>query len=171
MHPVAIPPMRARASVVLAEEHESARLAFCALFPRFPEEEFSSGRDDTVDNVRGIVYHVVTVNFSYACWIARVLGRLDPEVEKQEKAAFQARVRSFTNAEAFEEGSRVAAARYYAALAEIAPDDLDRDFKSNWGPMLSIEAMLEHAFAHIIRHRRQLEVMLGMRVAPTVRGD
>ena len=156
---------------MLAEEHESARLAFCALVPRFPSDAFTTGQVDTVDNFRGIVYHVVTVNFSYACWIARVLGRLDPEVEKREKAAFQARARSFTSAEAFEEGSRIAAARYYAALAEIAADDLDRDFKTNWGPMLSIEAMLEHAFAHIVRHRRQLEVLLGMRAAPEVRGD
>ena len=171
MQPVVIPPMRARASVVLAEEHESARLAFCALFPRFPIEAFTTGQVDAVDNVRGIVYHVVTVNFSYACWISRVLGRLDFEVEKQEKAAFQARVRSFTSVEAFEEGSRIAAARYYAALAEVAADDLDRDFKTNWGPMISIEAMLEHAFAHLIRHRRQLEVLLGTRVAPEVRGD
>jgi uncharacterized damage-inducible protein DinB len=163
--------MRARASVVLAEEHESARLSFCEVFARFPSEAFVTGQVDTVDNMRGILCHVIAANFSYGCWILRVLGRLDPEVEKQEKAAFLSRVRSFTSAEEFERGSRDAATRYYAALAEIAPDDFDRDFKTNWGPMLSIEAMLEHAFAHLIRHRRQLEVMLGMRVAPTVRGD
>jgi uncharacterized damage-inducible protein DinB len=163
--------MRARASVVLAEEHESARLALVALLSRFPNEAFTTGKVDTVDNVRGIICHVSSANFNYACWISRVLGRLDPAVEQQEKEAFRTRVRSFTSAEEHEEGSGIAAARYYAALAEIAPDDLDRDFKTNWGPMLSIEAMLEHAFAHLIRHRRQLEVLLGMRSAPVTRGD
>ena len=171
MQPVVMPPMRARASVVLSEEHESARLALCALLPRFPGEAFATGNVDIEDNVRGIMRHVTNSNFSYACWISRVLGRLDPEVEKQEKAAFLSQIRLLTSAEAFEEGSRVAATRYYAALAEIAPDDFDRDFKSNWGPMFSIEGMLEHALAHLIRHRRQLEVLLGIRVAPTVRGD
>ena len=171
MQPIALPPMRARASVVLAEEHESARLALCALLSRFPKEAFTTGNVDTLDDVRGVMCHVTSVNFSYACWIARVLGRLDPAVEKREKAEFLARVRSFTSAEEHEEGSRVAATRYYAALAEIAPEDFDRDFKTNWGPMISIEAMLEHAFAHLIRHRRQLEVFLGMRSAPVTRGD
>lgn len=171
MHPTAIPPMRARACVVLAEEHESARLSLCALLSRFPKEAFATGKADTEDNVRGIMCHVVSANFNYACWISRVLERLDPDVEKQEKEAFRARVRSFTTAEALEEASRIAATRYYAALAEIAPDDFDRDFKSNWGPMFSIEGMLEHALVHLIRHRRQLEVQLGMRSAPVTRGD
>ena len=171
MQPVVLPLMRARASVVLAEEHESARLAFCALFPRFPSDAFTTGKVDTVDNVRGIICHVTSANFNYACWIFRVLGRLDAAIEQQENEAFRARVRSFTSVEEHEEGSRAAATRYYAALAEIVPDDLDRDFKTNWGPMISIEAMLEHAFAHLIRHRRQLEVLLGMRSAPVTRGD
>lgn len=163
--------MRARASVVLAEEHESARLALCALLSRFPSEAFATGKADTVDNVRGIISHVTSANFNYACWIARVLGRLDLAVEQQEKDAFRARVRSFTSVAEHEEASRIAATRYYAALAEIAPDDFDRDFKSNWGPMFSIEGMLEHALVHLIRHRRQLEVLLGIRSAPVTRGD
>ncbi len=169
MQTIDMPPMRTRASVVLAEEHESARLALYVLLTRFPKETFTTGDVDTEDNVRGILCHVTFAIFSYATWISRVLGRLDPAVEKEEKAAFLGRVQSFTRAEEFEEGSRLAAARYYASLAEIAPDDFDRDFKTNWGPMISIEAMLEHALVHLIRHRRQLEIHLGMRSAPVTR--
>ncbi|MFN0151202.1 MAG: hypothetical protein ACKVU1_10920 [bacterium] len=169
MQAVTLPPMRTRASVVLAEEHESARLALYALLPRFSREAFTTGNVETEDNVRGILCHVTFATFSYACWISRVLGRLELAVEKEEKAAFLARVQSFTSAGEFDEGSRFAAARYYAALAEIAPDDFDRDFKANWGPMFSIEAMLEHALVHLIRHRRQLEIHLGMRSAPVTR--
>ena len=99
MQPVVMPPMRARASVVLAEEHESARLALCALLPRFPKEAFTAGRADVEDNARGIICHVTSANFNYACWISRVLGRLDPEVEKREKVEFRERVRSFTTVE------------------------------------------------------------------------
>lgn len=171
MQPLVLPPMRARAGVVLAEEHESARVALYSLLPRFSKEALASGNVDTEDNVRGILCHVTFAIFSYACWLSRVLGRLDPAAEKAEKAAFLARVHAFASAEEFEEGSRHAAARYYAAVAEIAPDDFDKDFKTNWGPMISIEAMLEHALVHLVRHRRQLEIHLGLRSAPVTRQE
>jgi len=161
--------MRTRAGVVLAEEHEAARVALYALLPRFSIDALTIGDVDNEDNVRGIVCHVTFATLSYACWLSRVLGRLDVAVEQSEKAAFLARVRSFASAAEFEEGSRHAAARYYVTVAEIAADDFDKDFKTNWGPMFSIEAMLEHAFVHLIRHRRQLEIHLGMRSAPVVR--
>jgi uncharacterized damage-inducible protein DinB len=163
MKPIELPLMRTRACLALAEETEAAREALYSLLPQFPEEAFRTGNVETEDNVRGILCHVTFAIFSYACWIARVLGRLDPAIEKEEKAAFLVRVRSCTSADQFEQASREASARYYVALAEVLSDELDKDFKTNWGPMISIEAMLEHAMAHLMRHRRQLEVYAGIR--------
>lgn len=166
MTSVEIPPMTLRACRALAEEHEAARAHLYGLLGRFPESAFTTGNIETEDNVRGILCHVTASIFSYACWIERVLGRLDPEVEKREKAAFLADVRAQSSADGFAEASRRGAHRFYRALSPIASEqELEREFKSNWGPTYCVEAMIEHALVHLIRHRRQIEIHLGLRPA------
>ena len=113
--------------------------------------------------------HVTFATFSYACWLDRVLGRLDPEVEKGEKKAFLVRVEALTSPGEFEEASRWASTRYYGALSEITDQDLEREFKANWGGTLNVESMLEHALAHFFRHRRQLQIHLGLRPRGEIR--
>jgi uncharacterized damage-inducible protein DinB len=162
--------MKCRACLALADETEIAREQLYALLPKFSPQALVTGNVETEDNVRGILCHTTFAIFSYACWLARVRGQLDPAVEKQEKAAFLAHVRSQTDAAGFDAASRQASGRYYAVLATIELSELDTEYKSNWGVTLSIELMLEHAFAHLIRHRRQLEVHLGVRPPGTIAG-
>jgi uncharacterized damage-inducible protein DinB len=161
--PVPLPRMRTGAALALAEETETARLELYSLLPRFPADAFTAGDVETVDNVRGILYHVTGASFSYGCWMRRVLGRLDPEVEKKEKEAFLARVRAQSDAAGFQEASQWAIERYYAALAEVTEPELAKVFPSNWGAPYEIESMMEHALVHFMRHRRQLEIFLGLR--------
>lgn|SRR5512140_2209996 len=166
---VEIPLMKMRACLALAEETEAAREDLYSLLPRFPEEALRTGNVETEDNPRGILTHVTSSFFSYACWIDRVLGRLDPGAEKAEKSAFLQEVRGTTTATGFEALSRFAAERYYRALAEITGPEFDMEFKTNWGGTMSIESMLEHALVHLMRHRRQLQVHLGLRPPGEVR--
>jgi uncharacterized damage-inducible protein DinB len=166
-----IPLMKTRACLALAEETETARGALYRLLPRFPREAFTTGNVETEDNVRGILCHVTFAIFSYACWMRRVLGRLDPAVEKMEKAAFLDRVRSATTAGEFEEASRWASERFYGALSECTAEDLEKQFKTNWGELLGVEMMMEHALVHLLRHRRQLEIHLGDRPRGTIAGE
>jgi uncharacterized damage-inducible protein DinB len=133
-----LPVMKTRAALALAEETEAARQELYSYLPRFPEETFRTGDVKTEDNVRGIMVHVTFAIFSYACWLQRVLGRLDLEVEKARKKAFLDRVEAITTAEGFEEASR-------------------------WGSMMNVESMMEHALVHLMRHRRQLQIHLGLR--------
>jgi predicted enzyme related to lactoylglutathione lyase/uncharacterized damage-inducible protein DinB len=161
--PLPVPPMRASAARALCEENEAARLELYALLPRFPAEAFTTGNVETEDNVRGILCHTTACILSYACWIQRMLGRLDPEREKAEKADFLARVYSLTTPAEFEAASRQATTRYYAVAAELTGPDLEREFQSNWRETLTIELMMEHALVHLLRHRRQLEIHLGLR--------
>jgi uncharacterized damage-inducible protein DinB len=163
-----LPLMRNRACLALAEENETARIAFNDLLPRFPAEAFTTGDVEKEDNVRGILCHVNCASFSYACWIARVLGRLDPAREKEEKAAFFAEVKSLTSASGFEDASRRAAERYYAVLATVTEDELGTAHTTNWGKPMEVESMLEHALVHLMRHRRQLEIHLGLRDPGTI---
>jgi len=158
-----LPLMHTRAALALAEENETARRDLYALLPRFPAATIATGNVETEDNVRGIICHVTFAMYSYSCWMRRVRGLLDPEVEKKDKAAFLDRVRSLTTGEAFDEASRWASAHYYETLAEVKKDELEQEYKSNWGETISIELMMEHALVHLIRHRRQLQIFLGDR--------
>lgn len=165
-----LPLMKTRACLALAEETETARRAFYALLPRFPDDAFSTGDPETEDNVRGIACHTTFAILSYSCWMRRVLGRMDPAVEKEMKAAFLERVRSLTTAAAFEEASRTASAHYYETLAGMEAADLDREFPANWGATMGVEMMMEHALVHLLRHRRQLEILLGDRPRGDIAG-
>jgi hypothetical protein len=158
-----LPLMKSRACLALAEETETERQKLYSVLFRFPDDAFSNGNVKTEDNVRGISCHMTFAIFSYACWLQRVLGRLDLAVEKDQKTAFLARVESLTSAAEFDAASLWASEHYYNALSEIRDPDLDLEFKTNWGGTLGVESMLEHALVHLMRHRRQLEIQLGLR--------
>ena len=164
-----LPVMRSRAVLALAEETETARQALYALVPRLPAQELATGNPDTEDNVRGIMCHVTFASYSYSCWMRRVRGLLDPAVEKQQKAEFLERVKSLKDGSEFEEASRWASTHYYETLAGVTNEDLEKEWKSNWGETISTELMMEHALVHLIRHRRQLEIMLGDRPKRPIR--
>lgn len=160
---MAFPLMNTRAALALAEETETARRDLYALSDRFPAQVLASGNVEREDNVRGILCHVTSAMYSYSCWMRRVRGGLDPELEKEDKAAFLERVRSLVRASEFEEASRWASAHYYETLAGVQKQEMELEFKSNWGETLSIELMMEHALVHLLRHRRQLQILLGDR--------
>jgi uncharacterized damage-inducible protein DinB len=164
-----LPLMKTRAALALAEETETARRNLYRLLPRFPEDALARGDVEREDNVRGILCHVTSAIYSYSCWMRRVRGRLDAAVEKEDKARFLARVRSLVRAAEFEEASRWASAHYYDTLAEVEKQDMELEFKSNWGETISIELMMEHALVHLLRHRRQLEILLGDRPQRPIR--
>jgi len=158
-----LPLMRSRAALALAEETETARRDLYALAPRFPADLLATGNAEVEDNVRGILCHVTFAAYSYSCWMRRVRDLLDPAVEKEEKARFLERVRSLTHADTFEEASRWASTHYYETLAGVGKHELELEAKSNWGETLSVELMMEHALVHLLRHRRQLQILLGDR--------
>lgn len=166
-----LPHMTTRAALALAEENEAERLRLYQLLPRFPDVAFTEGNPETEDNLRGILCHVTFAIFSYSCWMRRVLSRLDPGVEKSMKAAFLERVRGCATATAFTEASEWAATHYYDSLGEIGAEELSREFTTNWGETMAVETMMEHALVHLMRHRRQLEILLGMRPRGALRGE
>jgi len=161
--------MQTRACLALCEETEAERQRLYQLLPRLSPEAIATGNVETEDNVRGILCHVTFAIFSYACWMERVVGRLDPEREKEAKQAFLGEVRSQTSAEGFEAASRAASEHYYRVASDLSADELDREFRTNWGATMPLELMLEHALAHLMRHRRQIEIHLGLRPAGRTR--
>ena len=75
---------------------------------------------------------------------------------------------SLKTAHEFRAAGEEATAAYYRALASVSSDELEMEFKTNWGQTLSVDAMMEHALCHLLRHRRQLQIFLGDRVRARV---
>lgn len=166
-----LPIMTTRPALALAEEHEFERRRLYSLLPHFPAEACATGNVEAEDNLRGIMSHVTFAIFSYSCWLRRVLGRMSPDDEKAQKADFLDQVQRITTASGFTDAAEWASRHYYDTLADLMPGDLDREFKTNWGETMSVETMLEHALVHQMRHRRQLEVMLGRRARGLTRDE
>jgi hypothetical protein len=54
-------------------------------------------------------------------------------------------------------------------MSDIDEAELGAEFKTNWGDNMIVEMMLEHALVHLMRHRRQLEIHLGIRASGATR--
>jgi len=126
-------------------------LAFRASGTRLPATDDPSYQSS--DHLAG---HVLRAARNYLTWIGECVRRpvtdVDPEVDPLRIAA---------RGPAFIDEVLAAWRRHLAALEdrELAP----AMYKSRWGDDYDIEQMLEHAIVHPMRHRIQLERMLGQR--------
>jgi hypothetical protein len=50
--------------------------------------------------------------------------------------------------------------RWRTPLQDVEPKRFEEQYTTRWGDTLSIDAMLEHAVMHPVRHRFQLEELL-----------
>ena len=99
----------------------------------------------------------------YLTWLCEVLHRPEPAIPDPPEAA----------------GVSAAGAAYLGVLerawrkhmAWMPSDVLDSNdiHTSRWGAPLTVEAMLEHALAHPMRHRIQLEELIAARTKRTKR--
>ncbi|HTF58159.1 MAG TPA: DinB family protein [Planctomycetota bacterium] len=100
-----------------------------------------------------LVGHVARAARNYLTWIGEQLGRPVKDVDlEKDSLKIAPRVREFV-------AEVLAAWRRHLPAVEDA--DLEpATYKSRWGTPMSIEAMLEHAVVHPMRHRIQLERIL-----------
>ncbi len=98
--------------------------------------------------------HVLSCARSYLTWIGECVGRPVTDVDADDESVSLAR-----KGRAFMGEVLAAWRRHLASLAdeELAP----ATFKSRWGEDYNIEQMLEHAVVHPMRHRFQLERLMG----------
>lgn len=152
----AIASFKSRAVRSLVELHEREMRRFFATWDRFlrsgaPLPE-AHGDPDYASRDH-LVGHVVRAARGYLTWIGEILGRpvtdVDPETDSLKIAP---RAREFVE-------EVLAAWRRHLPVLEDG--DLEpQTYKSRWGVQMSIEAMLEHAVVHPMRHRIQLERIL-----------
>lgn len=146
---------RAVRNLVELHEHELRRFLetwdrFLASGVALPEAH----GDEAYASREALVTHVVRAARGYLTWIGQCVGRPVTDVDLESDPS-----RVAPQARAFAEGVLLAWRRHLAALAEaeLGPTL----FRTNWGEFFSVETMLEHALAHPMRHRIQLERLMA----------
>jgi uncharacterized damage-inducible protein DinB len=150
---------KSRAVRSLVELHEQEWRRFFETWERFiaAGAPMPEARGDPDYQSRDhLVGHVARAARGYLTWIVEQVGRpvkdVDPETDSLKIAT---RVKEFMV-------EVLAAWRRHLSTVEDA--DLEpTTYQSCWGTQMSIEAMLEHAVVHPMRHRIQLERILEAR--------
>ncbi|MBI5059927.1 hypothetical protein HZB60_09155 [candidate division KSB1 bacterium] len=99
-----------------------------------------------------LLHHILRAARGYLSWMCEMLGLPDPGLPTAPEPAVVER-----EAEAYLEQLLTA---WREPLAGVAEPRFDETYKSRWGVDYCIDAMLEHAVMHPLRHRFQLEELL-----------
>lgn len=112
-------------------------------------------RDPAYQSVDLLMRHPLRACRGYLTWLCEVLGRPDPKVPdppEAENVAAQGAAYLKVLAKAWE--------RHVAWMPGKVLDSFTV-YKSRWGAPMTVEAMFEHAVAHPMRHRFQLEELIA----------
>ena len=112
-------------------------------------------RDPAYQSIDLLMRHPLRSCRGYLTWLCEVLGRPDPRVPdppEAEKVAAQGAAYLKVLAKAWEK-----------QMAWMPGKVLDSFtvYTSRWGAPMTVEAMFEHAVAHPMRHRFQLEELIA----------
>lgn len=150
---------KSRAVRTLVELHEIEMRKFFETWDRFvtsgaPMPEAHG--DPDYESRNHLVGHVCRAARNYLTWIGDQLGRPVKDVDLEtDSLKIAARTKEFMAGVL--EGWR----RHLPAVADEELEPVA--YKSRWGVPMTIESMLEHAVVHPMRHRIQLERILGSR--------
>ena len=100
-----------------------------------------------------LLYHLLRSARGYMIWMCDKLGLEDPQIKETPPAEIIEEKAIEQLAHLFE--------RWRLPLANVEPELFeDNVYKSNWGVEYCIDAMLEHAVMHPIRHEFQLKYLI-----------
>lgn len=143
------------------DEYQKVATEFETLLLTITEDDFvkildEETQDPSCVSVQAICAHVIRCGYNYANYI-----------RKQWKEPITANKKSFEFASPKEVIAEMKVMLAYTeeTLANKGnltfQDVLDNIIKSGWGQNFDLEQLLEHAIVHILRHRRQIEKLLG----------
>ncbi len=142
----------ARALVIL---HERQLRKFLVAWRRaksagvaLPETE-----DSDYESLETVLQHVLRCARGYMEWMCKVLELPDPGIRPEPEAGAVA-----ADAEDYVEHL---AEKWRTPLAGLTEDQAYQSFTSSWNVDYCIDAMLEHAAMHPLRHRFQLEELIA----------
>ena len=156
MHQESTPEHRSRAARALVVLHERHLREFLVVWRRARAAGVMLPRTDDPDyaSLETLLFHVLRAARGYLTWMCEQLALPDPGIDAPPPVE-----RVAGEADAYLEHLL---ARWRTALVDVAPERLeDRAYPSRWGTPYSVDAMLEHAVMHPIRHAFQLDNLLG----------
>ena len=140
----------------LTDEYEKALEELKTLLIKIPDAEFRKVYNTEVDidfqSVRNIVLHMLNSGYVYANHIRKRFGNnyVVPkiEIEKTEQGIFELNKMFEYTVETFED-------KWHLTYGEL----MNTIIKTSW-TTYDLEAIIEHAIVHILRHRLQIEKMI-----------
>ena len=108
--------------------------------------------DPNYESLDTLLYHVLRAARGYMVWICHNLELNDPEINKTPTSDFIV--------DKVEEYISHLLEKWQLPLVNVEFELFDKVFKSNWGVYYCIDAMLEHAVMHPIRHEFQLKNLI-----------
>jgi uncharacterized damage-inducible protein DinB len=100
-----------------------------------------------------LLYHVLRSARGYMVWMCEQLNLPDPQIDEAPLPEIVVE-----NAEVYID---YLTGKWDQPLRNVPPEKFeDKVYKSNWGVDYCIDAMLEHAVMHPIRHKFQLENLI-----------
>ena len=100
-----------------------------------------------------LLYHVLRSARGYIVWMCEQLNLPDPQIDEAPLPEIVVE-----NAEVYID---YLTGKWDQPLRDVPPEKFeDKVYKSNWGVDHCIDAMLEHAVMHPIRHKFQLENLI-----------
>lgn len=140
----------------LTDEYEKALEELIILLAKIPDDEFKKAYNKEVDtdfqSVQNIVLHVIRSGYAYANYIRKRFGNsyVVPEIAitKTEQGLSELHNMFDYTVETFED-------KWLLTDEEL----LNTIIKTSW-TTYDLEALIEHAIVHILRHRLQIEKMI-----------
>ncbi len=110
--------------------------------------------DEDYKSLDTLFSHILRAARNYMIWICKNLNLPDPEINKEPGP---------DKAEAEAEKYLIHLFDKWRLPLAVVPEEYFHDptFKSNWGVQYCIDAMLEHAVMHPIRHEYQLRNLIS----------
>lgn len=110
--------------------------------------------DENYESLNTLLRHILRSAGNYMIWMCRKLELPDPQIEKEPEP-------SLIEMEADKYLSHIIE-RWRLPLSEVLEEKFHSPtYTSNWGVEYCIDAMLEHAVMHPIRHEFQLRNLLA----------
>lgn len=153
--PDAVPEHRYRGARALVRLHAAELERFAAVWRLAHEADLALPETDDPDyaSLEHVLHHVLACARHYVQWICEQLELPIPPIESPPAVE--------TLPEGLETYLSHLFQHWRSPLADVAPERFGESYASRWKSLYSIDGMLEHAVMHPLRHRLQLEDLLG----------